>query len=598
MYKLIKQFFSLLTIKQRKNFFLLQFLVIFASAAEIVGVISIIPFMTLVGDIGVLQEEGLIGKIYQMSGYSSGTDFVFLMGVLVLIMLLISSLTSIFTVWRLSMFAAKIGTEIGNRLYRYYLNMDWLYHTTQNSAELTKKVVNETQRITNGILMPLMNLNAKIALAFFMIVTLFIFDPIVATLGIVIIGSAYIILYKIVRLRLLENGRNVSEIFSERYLLLSEGFGGIKDILLYGRNKNFTNRFDKAGNKLAKSLGTNQALSMMPRYFIELIAFAIMISLTLYLILNYKGDLGVVIPLLSVYAVAAIKILPAFQQIYLNIANIRANISAFEVIQKDLIDSMSFIVNEQTDDNKYLYPKKKITLNNVTFTYPSKDIPVLDEVYFSIPINNAIGIVGPSGSGKSTLIDILLGLILPDIGSLNIDDTPIDSKNVRKWQNCIGFVPQNIFLSEGSITENIAFGINSDEIDFERINEVIRLAHLDDLINSLADGPNTKVGERGIQLSGGQRQRIGIARALYQKSEVLIFDEATSSLDGISEKMIMKAIESFIGRKTIIVVAHRLKTVKGCDKIFFIDKGKVLDHGTYEELIKRNKSFREMAENA
>ena len=216
----------------------------------------------------------------------------------------------------------------------------------------------------------------------------------------------------------------------------------------------------------------------------------------------------------------------------------------------------------------------------------------------NIPSNSIIGIVGASGSGKSTLIDILLGLIKPQQGKLKIDSLIINDQNIRSWQNTIGFVAQSIFLSEGTIAENVAFGIPSDEINYEQVEQVLKLSSLMELVESLKHGIHTKVGERGIQLSGGQRQRIGIARALYHRAEVLVFDEATSSLDGITEKMIMEAIHEFSGQKTIILIAHRLKTVQKCDQIFFIAKGQVVDQGTYNELIERNENFKKMAGHA
>lgn len=596
MYKLIKQLFSLLTTQQRKKFIWMQLLVILAAFGEIIGIASIIPFMTLVGDTNILNEPNYLSNLYANSGFNTELEFVFMVGVFVLIVLVLSSCISIFTIWRLSMFAAQIGTEIGDRLYNFYLKQNWLFHSSINSSELTNKVVNETTRITNGILMPLVTMNARIALAFFMLTGLFIYDPLVATTGVFVFGIAYVFLFIFVRSRLLFNGKKISEIYGARYLLLNEGFGGIKDILLYGRANSFVNRFNNSGMKLAYSLGNNQALTLTPRYFIELIAFAIIIILTLYLILNHQGDLGIVIPLLSVYAVAAIKILPAFQQIYLSVANIKASMPAFEAIEEDLSKSMLLDNTTLEFDERYLQPKEKILIENISFTYPKKFEPVLNNANVSIPINSVIGIVGPSGSGKSTLIDVILGLIEPQKGNLKIDELIVDNNNLRSWQNCIGFVPQSIFLSEGSILENITFGIEDSKIDFDRVDRVIKLSHLDELISTLENGIYTKVGERGVQLSGGQRQRIGIARALYKKSEVLVFDEATSSLDGISEKMIMDAIDSFIGKKTIIIVAHRLKTVERCDKIFYFDKGTVLDEGSYNELIERNPNFKKMAQ--
>ena len=408
----------------------------------------------------------------------------------------------------------------------------------------------------------------------------------------------YFFLFKGVRNKLNKNGIAISEVNEERFRLMNEGFGGIKDVLLMGRDSDFINRFNKTGKTLAYSQGTNIALAQAPRYFVELLAFGSMILLILYLIASHNGNLGMILPIISVYAIGTIKLLPAFQQIYSSIAIIKANIPAFESIQQDLYDSPHTGEILKKVEESYLHPKKQISLEKVRFTYPKKQQPALDGLSIEIPINSVIGIVGPSGSGKSTLIDILLGLIKPDQGELKIDDEIIDSKNCRSWQNTIGFVAQSIFLSEGSIAENIAFGIPHNEIDFKQVEYALDLAHLTELTNSLKQGIHTKVGERGIQLSGGQRQRIGIARALYHKAEVLVFDEATSSLDGITEKMIMEAIHEFSGRKTIILIAHRLKTVQKCDKIFFIDNGKVADQGTYEELIDKNEQFKNMSMHA
>ena len=234
-------------------------------------------------------------------------------------------------------------------------------------------------------------------------------------------------------------------------------------------------------------------------------------------------------------------------------------------------------------------------LENITFSYPGKDKPILNKLNIEIPVNKVIGIAGPSGSGKSTLIDILIGLIEANEGHLKVDDAIIDNTNRRSWQNTIGFVAQAIFLSEGTIAENVAFGIPENEIDFNQVNKALKLANLDVFVKDLENGINTKVGERGVQLSGGQRQRIGIARALYHEAKVLIFDEATSSLDGITEKTIIKAIQQFSGQKTIIMIAHRLKTIQKCDQIFVIDNGRVADQGTFEELIEKNEVFKKMA---
>ena len=598
MFKLIKNLFKLLSPNQRKRFYALQFLVIVMSVVEILGVASIIPFMALVGDMSQLEQNTFIAEIYRQSGITSESQFVFWVGLCVLGLLFISMIISIFTVWGLSMFANKIGTEIADRLYTYYLKQGWLFHASGSSAQLTKKIATETMRVTGAVLVPLMQMNSKVILSLLMSISIFLYDPKVALIGLSIFAISYFFLFKGVRNRLNKNGIAISKVNEERFRLMNEGFGGIKDLLLMGRDNDFISRFNKSGKTLAYSQGTNAALAQAPRYFVELLAFGSMIVLVLYLIASHNGNLGMILPILSVYAIGIIKLLPAFQQIYSSMAIIKANIPAFESIQQDLYDSLHKESKSQKLEENSINPKQNISLENITFTYPKKEEPALNKLDMLIPANSVIGIVGPSGSGKSTLIDILLCLIEPQEGHLKIDDDIINDQNRRSWQNTIGFVAQTIFLSEGTVAENVAFGIPEDQIDLDQVQKVLKLAHLSDFISTLDKDIHTKVGERGVQLSGGQRQRIGIARALYHKAEVLVFDEATSSLDGITEKMIMEAIHEFSGKKSIILIAHRLKTVKKCDKIFFIDKGRVADQGTYQELIENNEHFKNMAAHA
>jgi HlyD family secretion protein len=591
----LKQLFILLTKSQRKRFYILQFLVIIMAFTEIVSVASIVPFMTLVGDINQLGQDTIVAQLYQSSGITSEIFFVFLLGVCVLIMLFTSALISIYTTWKLSLFAVNVGAEIADRLYVHYLKQSWIFHASHSSAHLTKKVAIEAQRVTNGILIPLMSMNARIALGLFMGLSIFVYDPKVAIIGLSVFGVAYFFLIKIVRARLQQNGKAISKMNEYRFRLMNEGFGGIKDLLLLGRDKNFIQNFNETGKTLAYSTGTNAALATLPRYFMELIAFGTMISLILYLIVNYQGNLAIVLPIISVYALAGFKLLPAFQQIYASLAAINANKAAFDSIKYDLKNSKETKKSVTKEEKKFLKVKEGISLQNITFTYPKKEKPALKKINMTIPVNKIVGIVGPSGSGKSTLIDIILGLIEAQQGCLKIDNVVVNNKNRRSWQNTIGFVAQDVFLTEGTIAQNVAFGIQQDLIDLKQVNKALKLANLSDLLSTLNEGVNTKVGERGIQLSGGQRQRIGIARALYNEADVLVFDEATSSLDGITEKIIMDAIHNLGRHKTIVLVAHRLKTVKKCDRIYFMNKEKIVDQGTYKELIKKNKRFKELA---
>ncbi len=600
MYKLLKELFRLLTPSQRKRFYVLQILVTLVAIFEIFSVASIIPFMALVADMNQLQEDVFIAQVYQSSGITSETQFMFLMGLCVLTILIISSLISIFTIWKLSMFAFSVGSEISDRLYTYYLRQDWLFHSEGSSAQLTKKIATETVRVTGGILVPLMHLNAKVVLALLMITSIFIYDAKVAIVGAIIFTLTYYTLIIAVKSRLESYGSATTEVMEQRFRLMNEGFGGIKDLLLLGRDYDFIKRFNKTGIFLAFSQGTGTALIQAPRYLIELLAFGSLILLILYLLISYDGDLSVILPILTLYAVGAIKLLPAFQQIYQSISVINTNTAAFDEIREDLknIKLAELQTLKAKDKHSYLYPKKQLALKDISFTYPNKDKKVLNQINISIPARSIIGIVGPSGAGKSTIIDVLLGLIKPQQGYLAVDDTVIDDHNRRSWQNSIGFVAQNIFLSEGTIAENVAFGLPNEEINLEQVQKALNLASLEEFCETLSDGIHTKVGERGVQLSGGQRQRIGIARALYHKVEVIVFDEATSSLDGITEKQIMEAIHGLSGHNTIILIAHRLKTVQNCDQIYFIENGRINDQGTYDELIEKNERFKNMASHA
>jgi ABC-type multidrug transport system fused ATPase/permease subunit len=596
----LKQLFRFLTPIQRKRFYILQILVVLMALMEIIGIASIIPFMALVGDMSLLNQDTIIAKFYQASGLTSEIQFMFLLGIGVLVMLFLSSILSMFTTWKLAMFGCETGVEISSRLYNFYLKQNWLFHASGSSAQLTRKIATETGRVTNGILVPIMQMNAKFILAIFISLSIFIYDITVAVIGLFIFSFSYVFLFGVFRKRIQLNGMAISKMMEQRFRLMNEGFGGIKDVLLLGRDGDFINLFNQTGGRLAYSQGTNSTLAQIPRYLMELVAFGSLIMLLIYLMLNHEGDLGVILPVLSVYTMATLKLLPAFQQIYTSLATAKGNTAALEAIQDDLAHSMQIDSKIQKSEKSLfkLSLKNNISLENITFTYPEKSVATIKKLNMFIPAKKVIGIVGPSGSGKSTVIDILLGLIEPQIGQLKVDGIVIDNKNLRSWQNTIGFVAQNIFLSEGTIAENIAFGIPKDSIDLRQAEEALKLAHLDELVKKLELGINTKVGERGVQLSGGQRQRIGIARALYHNADILVLDEATSSLDGITEKNIMNAIHGLNGQKTIILIAHRLKTVQKCDQIFFVDQGQVIGQGTYQELIKTNEYFKNMAANA
>ncbi|MDR5903004.1 ABC transporter ATP-binding protein [Halomonas icarae] len=606
MFANLRALIGLLTREQRRRLLQLQGLVVLMAFAEVGGVLAIGPFMALVGDMSRLQGDGVLAELYAASGISEPRDFLFWMGVGVLVALALSAVISVLAIWRLTLYGQQLGAELSIRLYRHYMAQPWLFHAGGSSTRLVSNIAQETQRITDTLISPLMRMNAKAATATCMVAALVLFNPLVALIGLAVFAVCFVGLYGAVRARLAANGRAVSRSQVARYQLMAEGFGGIKDTLLLGRQAMFNQRFEAASRRYGRAQGVTKALAQVPRYLVELVAFGTVIFLVLYLLAAHEGNLGTILPLLSVYALAGFKLLPAFQQIYASVALMRGNISAFETVQQDLKASRgqeqpstrTAPGGEQSSTAQApakLVPQEAVALSNVTFHYPGKEQPALDSVSLTIPAQQVIGLVGPSGSGKSTAIDLLLGLVDPQQGELRVDGQPLAGPRKRAWQNAVGFVPQAIFLADASIRENIAFGLPSDEIDEERVRRAAHMAHLDELLEQLPAGLDTRVGERGIQLSGGQRQRIGIARALYDDADVLILDEATSALDGITERQVMQAIHDFAGSKTIIMIAHRLSTVRRCDRIYLMQQGRVVDQGRYDELVERNATFQRMA---
>ncbi|SFU33747.1 ABC transporter ATP-binding protein [Halomonas korlensis] len=594
----VKQLYRLLTGEQRRRLLRLQFLVVIMAFAELASIAAIGPFMAVVGDMSRLEGDGLLGDFYRWYGADDPTTFLFWIGLGVLGVLALAAMISIFITWRLSLYSQQVGAELSTRLFKHYMQQDWLYHASGSSSELTSKIAQECRRISDNVLTPLMQMNAKMVMALVITIAIFLFNPWVALSGVVVFGTVYWGLYRTVRRKLSSNGNVVSATNSLRFKLMNEGFGGIKDTLLLARQDEFNRRFEKTSRQLGRAKGTTKALSQAPRYLMELVAFGAVIMLVLYLLVSHQGNLGTILPILSVYAMAGFKLLPAFQQIYSSLAMVRGNIASFNSLQGDLAASQETTDDKPVQQTGKWVPQQVIRLDNVTFCYPGKEEAALENLNMTIPVNGTIGLVGASGSGKSTAIDVLLGLIEPNQGQLTLDGQPVTAERRRAWQNTVGFVPQSIFLADASIRENIAFGLPPEHIDAVKVQRAAQMAHLDDLLERLPEGLETRVGERGIQLSGGQRQRIGIARALYDNAEVLVLDEATSALDGITERLVMDAIHDFSGKKTIIMIAHRLATVKACGCIYLMEEGHVIDSGTYDELVQRNETFKKMAEHA
>lgn len=418
MLRTLKELFQLLTPEQRRRFYLLQVLVVLMAFGELLGIASIGPFMALVADIQLLETNPVLKGIYSATGLENPEDFLFLTGLGVLCMLAFASALFVFTTWRLTLFSMHIGMEIADRLYQHYLSRDWMFHVASSTAQLTKQITTESNRVTNSIIMPVMQLISRVVLTGFIAVAVISYDPLIALVGLLVFGGGYVLVYFVIKARLVRNGRIISVSSTERFRLMNEGFGGIKDLLLLGRTRRYINQFNETGRRVARASGTTKAISLVPRYVMELIAFGAMIALVLILLKMHDGVLSQVLPVLAVYAMAGFKLLPALQQIYSSVATIKGGLPAFESIKPDLVASQHSIIKKASNmsakvpgQERALLAPGDIALEQVTFSYPGKPKPAVDNLSLTIPLNSTVGLVGESGSGKSTAIDLILGLL-------------------------------------------------------------------------------------------------------------------------------------------------------------------------------------------
>lgn len=593
MLSLIKALFSTLNQAQRKRFFRLQLLVIIMTIAEIISIAAIGPFMLLLTNIQRIEHIDKLQMLYQLSGANTVNEFILIASAITLLIIFCAAAISIFTVWQLAHFTSRIGAEMSNRLFTFYLNKNWLYHSVNDSTKLSNKITSEANRVANLIIQPLMNLNAKLLLALGICIGIFIMEPMIAVSGIALFLIAYSLLYLTLKSKLLNNSHAITSLNRKRFQKQMEGFGGIRDTLILNRQQSVIEQFSAFNIQLAKRNSTNTTMTIAPRYFMEFIAISAVILLVVFLTLKHQGNLGEILPLLAIYGLAGLKLLPACQQSYQNIATIKSATASFNHIKDDLIASLHHSPNEAKQS--VIDFNEQLSINNVSFSYPNQDHQVISNLSLAIQKNQHIAFVGASGSGKSTLVDIISGLLIPNKGQILIDKTQLNAQTIKSWQRKIGFVSQHIYLVNSTIRQNVAFGLAEDAIDDQKVTAALKMAHLTELVTGLKNNIHTEVGERGVQLSGGQRQRIGIARALYHDPEILIFDEATSALDGNTESAIKDTINRLTGNKTIMTIAHRLTTIKNCDCIYLIDDGKIIDSGRFQQLVTTNKKFKKMA---
>ncbi|MBS0289675.1 MAG: ABC transporter ATP-binding protein [Proteobacteria bacterium] len=576
---LLKQIISIFAVNERKKIIFLMAGILLMAAIEVVAVASIMPFMMLVMNPQLIQDNSLLNTVFNWFAFSSSQTFLLCLGACVFLTIVLGNAFSAFMSWKTIRFSYQQGQILSLKLFEHYLNKPFEFFIANNSSELAKNILYEVNRFVTGLLLPLMQMLVKGMVSLFILAMLFYIDPLLASVLTVLLGGTYTIIYLMIKKRLGVWGTHASALNAKRFKLISEAFEAIKELKINRKENYYLKNFDVASKGLSNIEAKQQNAPQLTRYLLEAAAFGGILLVVMYLT-GFKKEISQTIPLLALYAFSGYRLMPALQQIFSGMSLARYNYVALEILIKEF-NTPAYL---QVKSNQKLNIENTIYLNNISYFYPGSPTPSLDEINMNIHMNTLIGFVGKTGSGKSTLAHILTGLLLPTQGDMRVDTTPIDNNLIVQLQKSIGYVPQTIFITDNTIMHNIAFGLEDNEIDFYAVQEAAVLANIHEFIMTLPEGYQTIVGERGIRLSGGQRQRIGIARSLYHKPQLLIFDEATSALDAITEQNVISEIVKLRKKMTIVIIAHRMSTVKACDNIYLFDNGKVIAQGTYDEL--------------
>jgi ATP-binding cassette, subfamily B, bacterial PglK len=583
--KIYKKLFLLLNPDERRRAGFILIMIIIMAFLDTIGVASILPFMAVLTNPELIETNIVLKTVYQelsVFGVKNNEQFLFFLGGVVFILLVVSLIFKTITTYFQVRFVELREHSISKHLVKRYLNQSYSWFLSRNSAEIGKTILSDVQQLIAAGIRPLMELIAKGMVTISLIILLIIANPKLAAMVGLSLGGAYLFIFYYVRNYLSKIGNRRSINNRLRFKTLSEAFGASKEIKFKGLEEIYIRRFSDFSQKFALSQASAQVISQLPRFILEAVAFGGIMLIILYR-MTLTGNLNSSLPILSLYVFAGYRLLPAMQQIYNSITQLTFISPVIDKLDTDL---KSLNTSNIFTDKRILPFKKSIALNSIHYSYPNSSRSALSDVSLNIPAKTTVGLIGVTGSGKTTIIDIILGLLEPQKGTLEVDGRVITKKNCRNWQNLIGYVPQQIYLSDDTIAANIAFGIHHKDIDLVAIENVSKISKLHEfVINDLPNKYKTEVGERGIRLSGGQRQRIGIARALYNNPKLLILDEATSALDNQTEKAVMDAVNNLSKDITTIIIAHRLNTVKDCDIIFRFENGKLIEKGTYEKVI-------------
>lgn len=587
---MVLQLWNFLSRKRKNQFVFLFILTVFSALFEVISIGAVIPFLGVLISPEKVFSYPFVTEIAAISGIEMAHQLALPLTIIFSIAALVAGSVRMLLLWLSTRLSYASGVDLSLQMYKRTLYQPYRVHVSRNSSEVITGISNKVGTAI-AALYQVNTLISSIILILFVISALIIVNPYIAIGSVIAFGTGYRIISLFTRHRLKANSQCIARESTKVIRAIQEGLGGIRDVLLDGTQKIYFDIYKKADLPYRRALGNNTFLAISPRYAMEVVGM-IVIAVMAYLVNLQSDGFAAMLPVFAAIALGAQRLLPAVQQIY----NAWANIIG---IQDSLQDVLTLLEQplpqniDQSNDLKMDFYKFQFT--SVFFKYNKSDLWVLSNVDLTINKGERVGLVGSTGSGKSTALDLLMGLLLPSKGNILINGEPLCDKNIRAWQKIIAHVPQSIFLSDNSIAENIAFGIPLQDIDMDRVKFVAKMAHIAEFIESKQNGYLELVGERGVRLSGGQKQRIGIARALYKNATVLVFDEATSALDNVTENSIMQAIGSLSRDLTIILIAHRLSTVRYCDVIYEFDKGKVISSGTYEELLEISPSFKKMA---
>ncbi len=578
--------------RRRVQFALVIGLILVSAFAEVVSLAAVLPFLGILVSPDRVFSHPFLAERALAWGITSADKLVLPLTVAFAAAALMSGVIRILLLWVSNRLAFASGADLGIEVYRRTLYQPYHVHLARNSSEVISGITTKVNGVVFGVLLPSLTLVSSTVLFVAIMIALIAIDPWVASVAAIGFGASYALITWMSRRQLKSNSQLIAHEQTQVVKALQEGLGGIRDVLLDGTQPVYSSIYRQADHTLRRAQGNNNFIGQSPRYFMEALGIGLIATLA-YALSREVGGIATALPVLGALSLGAQRLLPTLQQIYSAWASIVGN-------QGSLADSIALLDQPLPADLLLATPpplliQNNIRFENVRFRYTSDGPWVLNGYNLTIPRGARVGIVGSTGSGKSTSLDLLMGLLTPTDGEVLVDGQPITGNSLRAWQRSIAHVPQSIYLADATVAENIAFGVPPDTIDMYRVQQAARQAQIAYFIENSPEGYQAYVGERGIRLSGGQRQRIGIARALYKQARVLVFDEATSALDNATEQSLMDAIDDLSNDFTILLIAHRLTTVRNCDLIVVLEHGRVAAQGTYEQLLDLSPSFRRIA---